>query len=210
MSKCIVCCGAQKWYPDGVQRLIDSLEAVGWDGATIMHKGVWPDGCPPHYEVPYAFKLHTIQEARDAGHEQVLWLDASAWAVKSPLAVLEKIQQQGHYFWWSGHWCDRWCNDKCLSYFGVTREQAHSIPMLYALVIGLDFRNPRSCLFFDRWKKSLDDGIFQGSWEDHRHDQSCASLIAAELGMDQDQTHDLCRLYESELPETVQLTFQGM
>ncbi len=186
MSRCIVSVGVGAWYKKGVERLERSLGDVGYDGALILHKGVWPEGYPAHYDVPYAFKLGAIQQAVDAGHERVLWLDASAWAVKDPVTVFRKMEEQGHYFWRSGHKAGTWCNEKCLAYFGVTRERAMEMEMLYALVIGLDFRSARSRMFFKRWREALDAGVFVGSWDDHRHDQSAATLIAHELGMEQD------------------------
>lgn len=225
MKQCIVSLGTGGWYERGVERLRASLEDVGWEGGVQIHVGVYPKGCPTHQEVPYAFKLFCIQKARSEGYDQVLWLDSSVWAIGHPGDVFKRIQEQGHYFWTSGCNCGNWCSDECLRYFGLTRERALDIEMLYALIIGLDFRNPRTQVFFDRWQKALDDGIFPGPWKNpdvvpgepwgrlyqgHRHDQSAASLIAHELGMAIDPTHDLCRLPGGEMPETVRITAQGM
>ena len=221
MSRCIVTLGCGGWYPKGVDRLERSLIYHGWAEAMHMHRD-YPPGCPTHQDVPYGFKLHCIQAARDAGHDQVLWLDTSAWAIQNPLPLFDIIEKQGHYFWTSGYWSGEWCNDRSLEYFGVTRDEAMNIRMLYALCLGFDFRHDRTKAFFDLWQKSLADGMFNGSWkredgdrEDlrysgHRHDQSCASLIAHQLGMGIDETHYLCHLYEPNMPETVMLTFQGI
>lgn len=226
MSQCIVSVGVDPpgggWYAMGLTCLKGSLLRNKWGAGRMMLFDQYPNGCPPHQEVPYGFKLAAIKAARDAGHDQVLWLDTSAWAVANPWPVFERIKADGHYFWDGGYKCNEWCNDRSLAYFGITREQARDIKMLYAIVIGLDFRNKRTRQFFSRWEKSLEDGIFNGSWKrepgdqeapeylGHRHDQSCASLIAHQLGMGLDPTDDLCRLYEQKMPETVVLTFQGL
>lgn len=220
MSQCIVSCGVGQWYPRGVKRLERSLLYHGWGGAMQMHIDKYPEGSPTHQEVPYAFKLNAIQKARSEGHDQVLWLDSCAWAIKRPHAIFDRIETEGHYFWTSGYACDTWCNNRSLNYFGISREEAKSIPMLYALVIGLDFRNHRTRQFFDWWQNACNAGVFNGSWkreegdpdgyEGHRHDQSAASLIAHKLGMGIDGTHDLCHLYEPNMPSSVELVFQGM
>lgn len=222
MSHAIVTCGVGSWYEQGVARLERSLIYHGFAGSLYMNKGVYPPGSPTHQEVPYAFKLAAIDQARKDGHDQVLWLDASAWAIGKVDPIFHRIETEGHYFWTSGYQCHEWCNDRSLAYFGVTREEARSIEMLYALCIGLDFRNDRTKAFFDQWAKAMGDGIFNGSWKreegdleapeyrGHRHDQSAASLIAHKLGMEIDMTHTIAHLYEPNMPPTVALTFQGI
>lgn len=222
MSMAIVSVGVGGWYEQGVRRLERSLIHHGWGGEMIIWNGEYPPGSPTHQEAPYAFKLAAIQYARAAGHDQVLWLDASAWAVKNPLPILHQMETRGHYLWTSGYACAQWCNDRSLEYIGVTRKFAASIPMFYALVVGLDFRHERSRRFFDRWQKAREDGMFIGSWKreegdmeeepytGHRHDQSLGSLIAFQEGMVIDGTMDLCRLYAPTMPESVLLTFQGI
>jgi len=219
MSRCIVSVGVGGWYPQGIDRLARSLNYHGFNGEVMLWK-TYPVGCPPHQENPYAFKLHAIQEAFDAGHDQVLWLDSSAWAIGNPAPVMDIIERQGHYLWTSGYWTGQWTNDETLEHFGVTREEAMTITMIYALAIGLDRRNDRSMEFFRQWKEASALGLFKGDWKrkegdhpdylGHRHDQSSASLIAHSLGMEIDGTHDLCHLYEPQMPLTVALTFRGI
>jgi hypothetical protein len=59
-----------------------------------------------------------------------------------------------------------------------------SIPMYgNAGFLGLDLDVPICQNFFNEWKKSMLDGQFQGSWQNHRHDMTCGSIIANRLGM---------------------------
>lgn len=219
MSNCIVSIGVGGWYADGIKRLERSLIHHGWSGGMELHTH-YPKGCPTHQDDPYGFKVWAIENARSKGYDRVLWLDASAWAIGNPLPVFQRAETEGHYFWTSGYKSGNWCSDECLDYFGVTRDQAMNIDMLYALVMCLDFRSDRTKLFFDDLKRSLRDGMFRGPWKadghpderylGHRHDQSCASLIAHKYGMSIDETHTLCHLYEPKMPDTVRLTFQGL
>jgi len=187
-----------------------------------MHKDIYPPGSPTHQEQPYAFKLAAIEQAWNDGHEQVLWVDSSGWAVNQVLPIFQGMDQTGHYFWTSGFYTAQWTNDRTLNYFGVTREEARTMPMLYAIIMGFDFRHERTRRFFARWKQSMLDGQFAGHWkrqpedteamdyEGHRHDQSCASIIAAQEGMALDLSCDTCRTYHPSMPISVRMAFQGM
>lgn len=220
MSRCIVSVGVGSWYPTGIRRLYRSLIDHGCYDEIMFWSDSYPEGCPTHQEVPYGFKIAAIQAAFDAGHDQVLWLDTSAWAIQNPKPVLDIIEREGHYFWTSGYQAGTWTNDATLDHFGVTMDEAMDIHMLYALAIGLDRRNERSMEFFRRWKEASDLGLFKGSWtrsdgdderfQGHRHDQSSASIIAHQLGMEIDMTHNLLHLYEPNMPESVVLAFQGI
>lgn len=222
MSHCIVSVGVGQWYHRGVARLERSLIHHGWGGDQRLWMGSYPDGCPSHKENPYAFKLAAIEEARNRGHDTILWIDASGWAIANPLPILQQIEVQGHYFWTSGFNVAQWTNDRTLNFHGATREKARQWTMIYACVIGLDFRHPRTVDFFEKWKEAMKAGVFRGSWkreegdteheefQGHRHDQSSASIIANQLGMGIDMTCDTCRTYERTPPESVKLFFQGM
>lgn len=222
MSHCIVSVGVGQWYPRGLKRLERSLNLHGWGGEVMLWNDRYPDGCPTHQEQPYAFKIAAIEAARNAGHDTVMWIDTSGWAIADPIKILQHAEVHGHYFWTSGFGTAQWTNDRTLEYFGVTREWARTIPMIYACVMVLDFRYERTRIFFEQWKQAMNDGVFAGSWtrqpEDteamdytgHRHDQSAASVIAGKLGMDIDMTCDTCRTYEPNPPETVKLLFRGL
>lgn len=57
------------------------------------------------------------------------------------------------------------------------------MPMFAAGYCGFDFRRPESIEFFAQWKEAMLNGCFKGSWEDHRHDMTCGSIIAYKLGL---------------------------
>jgi len=70
------------------------------------------------------------------------------------------------------------------------------IPLFSAGFMSLDRTSPMAMEFFYQWKKSMEAGMFIGDWSNvnktesqdarcqgHRHDLSCASIIAYQLGM---------------------------
>lgn len=161
---------------ESVLRYCDGVSFLGFRGEGSV-------GAPPHLENPYAFKIHAIEEARNRGYDQILWLDSSVVFIKDSKPLFDWITEKGFFFEEAGHWVGSWCNDRTLEYFGLTREEAMKMPMFSAGFTGLDFESPIAVEFFERWKQSMLDGQFVGSWADHRHDMTCASIIANQMGL---------------------------
>jgi hypothetical protein len=176
-------------YLQGQKRLIDSFVSVD-NGSNEYHflhfVGEESVGSPLHKDNPYAFKIYAINNLRSQGYEQILWLDASIVFVKHFKPIFDWIEEKGFFFEHCGHSVGHWCNEQTLNYFGITREQGFAMPMFSAGFTGLDFTNPKAVEFFNRWEKSMLDGYFKGSWDDHRHDLTCASVIANQMGMVKD------------------------
>ena len=63
------------------------------------------------------------------------------------------------------------------------------MPMFAAGYCGFDFTHGLAQEFFAEWKESMLNGCFKGSWSDHRHDMTCASIIA--------NKHDMVKDYSS-------------
>jgi len=170
-------------YKKGVHRLYESLIKFDNNHFSPFY-GEESVGSPNHLDNPYAFKVYCWQKVIDRGYKKILWLDASVVAVNNLQPVWDKIDEQGYIMQYAGHLVGSWCNDRTLSYFDLTREQAMSIPMYgNAGFLGLDLDVPICQNFFNEWKKSMLDGQFQGSWQNHRHDMTCGSIIANRLGM---------------------------
>ena len=78
----------------------------------------------------------------------------------------------------SGFYAGDWCNQNALDYFGTRKDLIKDVPMFSAGFLGLDMTNNTSKMFFNGWKNAMLQGAFKGSWADHRHDMTCASIIA--------------------------------
>lgn len=170
-----------KEYSRGQQRLSNSLNGY----KKLMLNSYEAIGSPTHQQSPYYFKLKAI-EAAWCFDPIALWMDASMY-VTGDLSKIEKIiQQDGFMADESGHYAGRWTNQFTRDYFKVTEEEMHQGPggitMFSAGLLGLDKNNPKAMDFFTQLKASGDAGCFKGSWADHRHEMSCASIIATRLG----------------------------
>lgn len=177
-------------YVNSRVRLWESLDKY-WDGWRMMFTDEGQVGSPLHADCPYGFKVYTIEAARQAGYTQVLWLDSSVYAIKNLSPCFEEIKKHGMIFQDAGHLLGNWTNDQTLEYFGITREEAMSIHMIgNAGFLGFDFTNPIAQRFFEWWKQSMLDGMFNdsgqkpdGDFKRHTWDMSCSSAIVYKMGL---------------------------
>lgn len=171
---------ATEKYWSGQRRLEKSIEKTWY--IINIHRDETEVNAPPHKQNPYAFKIYAIEQAKQH-YDQVLWLDASVYAVKNPKPVFDWIDKYGYFMEEAGHYVGQWCNDETLAFFEITREEAMKMPMFSAGFVGLDFRNETAVTFFSRWKNAMLNGMFKGSWNNHRHDMTCGSIIANQMGL---------------------------
>ena len=170
-----------KQYLLGQSRLSGSLNGY----KKLMLSDYVSLGSPPHSESPYQFKIHAIETAWN--HDPiVLWCDSSLWRVGNLKIIEDLIIKDGYFMSEAGHWVGDWCNERARDYFKLTPNEA-KVPgglfMFSAGLLGLDRNNPLAFDFFTQWKQSALAGCFKGSYENHRHDMTCGSIIAQRLGM---------------------------
>lgn len=153
-------------------------------------------GAPLHTDVPYGFKVLSIDYVRSLGYSQVLWVDSSLWAIKNTFPIWEHLDVNGYFLHEAGHSVGTWCNDFTLNYFGISRDDAMKMYMFTGGFFGLNFDFEISRKFYAQYKNSMLAGCFNGAWdnklktesqdercEGHRHDMTCGSIIANKLNM---------------------------
>lgn len=170
-------------YSRGQERLSQFWQTFGADVDFVRLGNEQSVGSPLHKDNPYAFKIYAIEHVRQKGYDQILWLDASVYPVKDITPVFDWLTDKGIFLEEAGHLAGSWCPQRVLDYFGITKEQAMQMPMFSAGFCGFDFTNPISVEFFAEWKESMLNGMFKGSWADHRHDMTCGSIIANKQGL---------------------------
>jgi hypothetical protein len=189
---------SNQWYSKGQDRLKECIPRLHPEIDLITFTDEDQIGAPRHADNPYAFKVYGIENVRARGYDVILWMDSSVHPVKNLQPVLDWIEKYGYFMEYGGHVCSRWCNDISLAFFGVTRDEAEKMEMFSACFLALDFTKQITKDFFGMWKGSCVTGCFKGKWNNdektesqdsrcsgHRHDQSCASIIMAKLGMKQ-------------------------
>jgi hypothetical protein len=182
VRRCIVNLATGK-YIDGQYRLLSSLDGYFGDPFLLNYTHEFQVGAPSHSDNPYAFKIYAIEEAQRYGCNQILWLDASLYAVKDISPVWQWLDDHDIFLEEAGHWAGTWSPQYVLDYFKITKDEAMKMPMFSAGFVGLDFRKEISREFFARWKNAMLAGMFKGSWSDHRHDMTVGSIIANQMGL---------------------------
>jgi len=201
------------WYREGQARLIKSLWANGFVGDYLAFSDALELQCPPHSQVPYAFKVYAIHKARALGYDVVFYGDASIYAVGSVAPFLGRAEIIGYYLEATEHNLGTWCSDAALRQLRIDRETAFTIPTIVAGCVAFDFRKPIANAILDQWFELANDGItFKGSWNNthgevsadprvrgHRHDQSALSGLAHRLSLKL-LPFETCIFYETPPP----------
>lgn len=196
MKKCVINFAAGSWYPRGQERLRSSLLSNSFDGDGLFFHHEGQIDAPLHGVCPYGFKPYALLHAVQLGYTHVLWADASVWAIRNIQPMFDHIDRHGWMFFLNT--CTgNWTSDACLEAFGVTRDESMNIPMLMGICMGFNMTHPTTERFLKIWLEHANNGkSFPGSWTNHhhevssdprvyghRHDQSAASIIAYQLGM---------------------------
>lgn len=169
-------------YYKGLCRLGESLRGK-FSGDFLGFMGEGSIGAPKHEDNPYAFKVHAFKHVFEMGYEQIIWLDSSVYAIKPVDNLFEFIERDGYVAQEAGHVVSSWCDQKTYNYFNLTPEKAAEMIMYgNAGFLGLDMNHSIAEAFFSGWRKACENGIFKGDWANFRHDMTCGSIIANNLG----------------------------
>jgi hypothetical protein len=188
-------------FPSGLKRIHQDLILHGFKGDFIFWDEKYPNGAPLQADVHGAFKPFCFLEAIAAGYSTILWFDASIRVLMPIEPLLESINDNGYLIFEAPETVGEYCADSALGPLGITREQSFKMRSCWSCVLGLDLRTDRAKEFLNRWKACALDGItFRGpKWSGvrgwpmsastdervrgHRYDQTAASVIAMQLGM---------------------------
>lgn len=167
-------------YPQGQERLSRSLDDIGEKAERIFFTSFPGE---THVSVPYGFKIDAFREAERRGYEQILWMDSSCSVKRDLKDAWDQIERDGYLLGQEGWSVGQWCNEIVREKAGYTREQLLGMTLVEGKFIGLDLTHEKGRSFLHSWEKTRDEGWFNGSWSDHRHDITAAGIIAHELGL---------------------------
>lgn len=189
----IISAGIGGWYSAGIDRLERSLNFVGSPIPWMTWKD-YPPNCYRHDDYPYYFKIAAFEAALAKGYTHILWVDASFWAVKSPMLFFDIIDEQGYYMFSSGYNMAQTVNDRCVEFLRLNRNELEYKTEWASGCVGFNFNNPDGKAIYAQWKEYMDMGLSAGSrlhdnqsqdprFLFHRQDQSCLSLAMLKLGL---------------------------
>jgi len=183
-------------YIKSMNRLRQSLIDTGFDGDFNGYSDYAHIGSPQHKEVPYAFKPYSINKAIENEYDLILWCDSPIYAIKDIDPVFKHINENGYLFFNNiGFSVGDYTSDACLDFFEINRDEAFNIPMIMACCMGFNMNRNESIEFLNRYNNAIQ--VYSGAWTNtnqevsldmrchgHRHDQSVASIIIHQMGLD--------------------------
>src|ERR1019366_4879766 len=203
-SRVIISAGIGSYHYRKMLRSTENHCAVHCADTTRMFFDVLPTGARAHIEDPYGFKIHALKRAIDPGYQNVLWMDATCQPVESIDPLWEHVAREGFYVVKQADAkLGSWVSDNALGVFGITRDQAMEIPLVYTGLVGLNLRSVPGATIWKEWLQLYKKGAFSGphfnvagwgwpwqeegaKWrghcsfdprcEGHRHDESAMSF----------------------------------
>ena len=190
-------------YPEALNRVRTTLAQSGFRGSFFAWDTEFPADAPSSMESPQGYKPFCMLEASEAGFNQILWVDSSIVVRANLDPLFHLLSERGYLLFENDHSVGEYCKDEALATLGITREESFEIPSCWSCVVGLDLRHPKAVAFLERWRDLALDGVtFAGpkysgiyGWprtasadprvKGHRCDQTAASVIALQLGMDE-------------------------
>lgn len=218
----IISAGIGGWYAKGVSRLENSLNFVGWPYDIKTWKDEYPPNSHNHLDYPYYFKISSFEWAIKNGYTQILWVDSSFYAVKSPISIFNLFNDQGYFAFRSGYNLAQSINDTSLKAANISRDDAEKINEYASGCVGINLNNPSGKGLYQLWKNYMDIGLSRGSREHdnqskdsrflfHRQDQSCLSMAMNKLGLTSQRDMDYVAYFGSKCnTDKVIFFIQGM
>lgn len=222
MSRCIVNVATGTYL--GGQRRLWANQFL--DGFGRIHNGqlwnenaecmlmTWADMLPPGTPggIPYAFKAFALKAAAEAGHDTLLWADASILPIAPLEPLWETIERDGAWICRNGWQNSEWTCDSAYPDLGVTREENKLVPHVVATSFGLSLAHPIGRVIYEEYLRLAQTNAFRGPWwnrnhpeyaryphvymgrrwcescgppdvRGHRHDQTALSLLAWRQGV---------------------------
>ncbi len=137
------------------KELIQRLRLVGFDGHVIQRIGGWPAtemGTLKFFDVPYAFKICALLEAKNLGYQNCLWLDAYMVPLTDMRPLFDHIAEQGVFLYYDPNWpMEGYIQPFAIESFGKSLTDFLQGPAVSAFAVGVNFSHERGIQLFDSW-----------------------------------------------------------
>lgn len=161
-DRVIVGCAVGRMYRERLRSTVNHC-AVHCPETWRLWYDELPEGCPPHDVQQYAFKIHVMQRAIDAGFHYVMWMDTAFAPVASIEPIWRHVQEHGWYVAPQGDSkLGNWCKDEALRHYGISRDEAMSIPLVYSGLVVLDMQSRIGKQIWLDWQSLCLRGAFDG------------------------------------------------
>jgi len=143
----------------------------------------------------YNVKAAAFEEAIKQGYKEILWVDSPVVALQDVSPIFDLIKQNGYLTVKNHSWnCAQTVNDKCLEYFGISRDEAERIQEVAGGFFGVDMTHTNGIKLIKTFIKACKDDAADGSrfhdnqstdprFKFHRQCQSVLTLSGYKHGL---------------------------
>jgi hypothetical protein len=141
-------------------KLIEKLININFDGHIIRRVGGWPGtelGSLEFFDVPYAFKIFAIEEARSLGYQSVLWLDVCMVPDDRLENVFDHLEKFGVFAYCSpGYSMRDHISEFATHSMGISLQDFLKFTMVSTIVVGIHFENENGRKLMHDWHRMLE------------------------------------------------------
>ena len=141
-------------------------------------------GSHPKFLEPksYVYKIHCMKNSQNLANN-ILWIDSGAMLLKSCKDICSKIDEQHIFLVGDTHLNKNYTHSDCIKHMGATTEELNNT-QLWAGLVGYKSNGKYQHLIYEAYKYAMIPGCLDGDQENHRHDQSILSILAARHSVD--------------------------
>jgi hypothetical protein len=125
----------------------------------------------------YVYKVYCLKNASSFG-SNILWLDAGIMALEPIDEIFNTIEKEHIFLVGDVHLNKSYTHKECIRIMNASEEEL-AAKQLSAGIIGYKVNGNFQKFVDEAYKFSLIEGCVDGGNEDHRHDQSVFSILAA-------------------------------
>ena len=143
-------------YEQKVRRVLDELKRCGYSGDVLLRIGGFPNveyGGLKICHVPYSFKVAFLQEAKNRGYKEVLWIDTCMHPICDLESIFSKIEKVGYFFTYAGKLRENETNNliEAAIALGISNMDYDVIYHAHSSVLGLNMDNPKGQALLEEW-----------------------------------------------------------
>lgn len=143
-------------YEQKLRRVLDELKSCGYSGDILVRIGGFPNvsnGGLKICHVPYSFKLAFLQEAKNRGYKEVLWIDTCMHPMCNLENIFSKIQKDGYFFTYAGKLRENMPGHllEAAHFLGIDFEDYDTIYHFCSGILGLNMDHPKTIQLLDAW-----------------------------------------------------------
>ena len=158
-------------YESHLDKLIHQLKSIGFDGHVIFRVGGWPnteEGSLQFFDVPYAFKVYSILEAKRLGYKNCLWIDSCHLPLKKLDPIFKHIDEHGVFLFIQADPLTLTATVDVTGYIQEFAARALAnisvlefcrLPVATSAVVGLDVTSDRGLKILYAWQEMIESKL---------------------------------------------------